>query len=252
MSAALMLHCGAREVVREELDAVPTPAPSRTWFPLPHGKVLDTAMTTLGSAGFEVERSRLSVSPDGARFFGTLDLKTPLVEGVNLAVGIRNSNDKSLPISFCAGSRVFVCDNLAFRSEMVVIRKHTRFGESRFNEAICKAVQSLNQYREVETQRIRHFQQSEVSEDVADALMLRAFERQIVTQHQLPKIIAEWRKPSFEDFEARTMWSLFNCFTTILRDRQKSNPQHFAATTIRLHDFFAQHDSPSVFASTIA
>ena len=34
----LVLHCGAREVGREELDGVPTPAPTQTWFPVPHGQ----------------------------------------------------------------------------------------------------------------------------------------------------------------------------------------------------------------------
>ena len=59
---------------------------------------------------------------------------------------------------FCAGRRVFVCDNLAFHSEITVARKHTRNGETRFSEAICKAVQSLDQFREAEGARVERFQ----------------------------------------------------------------------------------------------
>ena len=69
---------------------------------------------------------------DGSRFFGTLDLASPLAERTSLCVGIRNSTDQSFPLGFVAGSRVFVCDNLAFRSELMVRRKHTLHGERDF------------------------------------------------------------------------------------------------------------------------
>lgn len=238
MSTSLVLHRGAREVNSKELAAVPTPQATATWFPIPHAQVLDTALSTLTQAGFHVNRSRFALSRDDARFFATLDLQTALATGVNLAVGIRNSIDRSLPIGFCAGHRTFVCDNLAFSSEIAVARKHTRFGAERFNEAICKAVQTLDAYRETEGARIKQFQHAELGDDAADALLLRAYEQDIVSTPLLPRVIKEWREPTFEEFQPRTAWSLMNAFTTVFADRQKSNPQQFAALTIRLHDFF--------------
>ena len=234
--STLILHQGAREVTRPELDTIAAPPATATWFPVSHSRVLDTAVRALAGAGFEVARTHLALARDNARFFGTLDLQTPLASGVNLAVGIRNSNDKSLPIAFCAGTRVLVCDNLAFSAEVVVARKHTRFGEARFSEAICRAVQSLHQYREAEAARVRRWQQTDLSPDAADALLLRAYERQVVTALMLPRVIREWRQPSFEEFQPRTLWSLFNAFTAVLAGRRKTNPQQFAGLTIRLHD----------------
>lgn len=222
------------------------------WFPIGHAQVLDTTVSTLAGAGFNVARTRLAVSADNARFFGTLDLETAVATGVHLAVGIRNSIDRSLPIACAAGSRVFVCDNLAFSSEIVVARKHTRFGAARFNEAICRAVQGLGQYREVEADRIRRFQQKELSDDAADALLLRAFEQRIISALTLPRVIAEWRAPSFEEFQPRTLWSLFNAVTTVLADRQQVNPQQFAATTIKLHEFFGAERAAAEIASSMA
>lgn len=236
----LVLHRGARQVSQEVLDAVPVPPATATWFPIAHGQVLSTTLDTLKQAGFDVARTQLGLSRDDARFFATVDLRTPVASGVTLSVGIRNSIDKSLPIGFCAGHRTFVCDNLAFSSEIVVVRKHTRFGETRFNEAICKAVQTLDVYRKAEGDRIIAFQKTEVSADVADALLLRAFEQGILSTATLPRVIKEWRAPSFEEFEDRTLWSFMNAFTTVLADRQKSNPQQFAALTIKLHDFLQQ------------
>ena len=109
---------------------------------------------SLHGAGFEIRRLRFAVARRDARMFATMDLETSLARGVSLAVGIRNSTDKSLPLGFCAGSRVFVCDNLAFRSELLVHRKHTRFGEERFQEEICEAVTALDQFRVAEAARI--------------------------------------------------------------------------------------------------
>lgn len=236
-TSTLILHRGARQVPRSELDAVVVPQPTATWFPIGHAQVLDATIQTLNNASFEVTRTSLALSRDDARFFATLDLLSPVAAGVNLAVGVRNSIDRSLPISFCAGSRVFVCDNLSFSSEIVVARKHTKFGEVRFNEAICQAVQSLNQYRELEAARIRRFQSTELSADEADALLLRAYEQQLVGAPALSRVIEEWRQPSYEEFQPRTLWSLFNSFTTVLGSRQRSSPQQFAALTIRLQDF---------------
>ncbi len=52
-------------------------------------------------------RPATAVTPDDARFFGTLQLQAEILPGVGMAVGIRNSADKSMPIGFCCGQSVF-------------------------------------------------------------------------------------------------------------------------------------------------
>lgn len=240
VSSALILHRGARLVEREELDRIAAPPATETWFPIRHSHVLDTTMETLHQAGFEVAGTKLALARDNHRFFGVLDLKSPLVCGVTLAVGVRNSTDKSFPLGFCAGSKVFVCDNLAFRSELLVRRKHTRFGQERFEEAIGQAVQSLNQFKDAEAERIRRFQQFVLSDTRAESMMLQSFERGIVSHRVLPQIIREWRTPSFDEFSPRTVWSLLNAFTTALSDRLLSNPQEYASLTIRLQNLLSK------------
>ena len=143
-TSTLMNHRGAREVLRDELAAIEAPPPTKTWYPIAHRAVLDSVWSTLEGAGFQIRQSRLSLAHGDARFFGTLDLATPISDGVSLAVGIRNSTDQSFPIGFCCGQRVFVCDNLAFTSEIVVSKKHTRFGQERYLEGLARAVGSLN------------------------------------------------------------------------------------------------------------
>ena len=252
MSASLITHCGARGVTREELDLIEAPAPTATWFPVRHSLVIDTVSKSLESAGFRAERTQFALSRGDARLFATMDLASPLAVGVNLAVGIRNSTDKSLPLGFVAGARVFVCDNMAFRSELLVSRKHTRFGATRFDEAICQATKSLVQFREVESQRIRRFQHLELSDVRADSVMLRAYENGVVSHRLLPRVIREWRRPSFSEFANRTAWSLLNAFTTALGGRLRTNPQQFAALTVRLQDLLDREFFPAETITAIA
>jgi hypothetical protein len=243
MSGSVLLnHCGARVVSREDLALVPVPPATKTWFPLGHASVLDTVEKTLGEAGFAIRRSQLSLSRSDCRFFGVLDLESTIATGVSLAVGIRNSVDKSLPIGFCAGTRVFCCDNLAFHSEIVVARKHTRFGSDRYSEALAKAVSGLTQFREAEAARIKRFQYTEIPDTVAESMMLRAYERDIISNRLLPRVIQEWRQPGLEDFQPRNLWSLFNCFTGVLGERQKGDPQKFARLTIALSDLITNFE----------
>jgi hypothetical protein len=94
----LVLHCGAKEVFsREELATVEAPPPTKTWFPIKHSDVLDAMLETVDQTGFAVEKMRLALSRQGAQFFGTLDLRSPIADGVNLAVGVRNSINQTNP-----------------------------------------------------------------------------------------------------------------------------------------------------------
>jgi hypothetical protein len=230
----LLNHCGARIVTPVELDTVKPPPPTQTWYPLAHAHVLGRVKTTLQDSGFTVEREKLALSRGDARFFGTLDLSTVVTPGITLAVGIRNSTDKSFPIGFCAGARVFVCDNLAFNSEVVVSRKHTRFGDQRFSEALSHAVQSLHQFREAEAARITRFRETDISDLHGDGLLLRLWERDILSHRLVPCALRQWREPEFPEFRPRNLWSLYNAATFALADRQKSNPTQFAHLTIAL------------------
>lgn len=234
MTTSLCLHRGGRVVEIDELNSVAAPPPEGRWFPISHGSVLAKVRETLTDAGYVIERQQLGLSADSARFFGVMDLSMPLVSGVQLAVGVRNSIDKSFPIGFCAGSRVFCCDNLAFRAELLVRKKHTRYGEMRFATAIGEAVVRLDQFKADESARVQLMQATEVPNEAADSLILRAFEKGIVSTPALPRVIREWREPQFADFRPRTLWSLFNAFTTALGERATTNPHSYAVQTMRL------------------
>jgi hypothetical protein len=238
MTATLMNHCGGHEVTLDELRLIHAPPATDTWFPIPHYEVFETVDRTLKAAGYEVKNQTFSISREGQRFFGVMDLSSSILDGITLAVGIRNSTDKSFPIGMCCGNRVFCCDNLAFTSEIIVSKKHTRFGQERYREGIAAAIASLGQYQTAQAQWIAGLRAWQPSREEADSLILRSYEEDVIGARLLPGVLQEWRKPSHDEFKDGSAWSLWNAFTTVLGLKEQSNPAKAALTTIKLQSLF--------------
>lgn len=234
----MILHCGIKSVTRTQLACVPCPEGTATWKPVPHFNVLELVYKMLEASGFRVHQEQLGLTRDQHRFFGTIDLRNELAPGVVLSVGIRNSTDRSLPLGFCAGNRVIVCDNLSFSSELMVKHKHSKNCELRFTEAITLAVFDLKQFQEAETRRIQLLQTSELGRHEAEAYMLTALELGILSARSLPVALKHYRKPQVAWGSRNSAWFLFNCIAKSLQPRAKSNPQAFALSTIQLVTLF--------------
>lgn len=92
--------------------------------PIPHFSVVDLVSHALGYYDHQVTEPHFGITPDGARFFGVLCPKSEYT-GYTDTVGLRNSHEKRFPVGMSFGSKVFVCDNLAFVGDHVIKRKHT-------------------------------------------------------------------------------------------------------------------------------
>src|SRR4051812_39768934 len=103
MTAQLVVHAGGRVATMDELRDCRAPEPVGRWHPVAHAKVLESVKETLYGAGYVVRAEKYALARRDARFFGVIDLETPLAAGVSLSVGVRNSVDKSFPLGFAAG-----------------------------------------------------------------------------------------------------------------------------------------------------
>lgn len=232
--SVLIRSNGAQLVTLEGLQEFKAPPPSGRWYPLSHHTVMTTVLSTLDDAGFRVSESQLAVSRGGDRFFGTLNLESQLTEGVILAVGVRNSVDQSFPIAFCAGNRVMVCENLAFHADLLVSRRHTKHGATRFSADIMEAVGNLDQFKKDETRRIEVMKTALLSNERAESLILRSLDKGIITSHEVMRVLREWREPEVRVTQDCSYWALLNAFTWAMKSRAESNPSKYAALTMRL------------------
>jgi hypothetical protein len=128
----------------------------------------------------------------------------------------------------------------------MVTRKHTRCGRVRFVEAIHDAAGRLDVFRETEQVRIAYMQHQHLTSRQADSLILRSYEQGLISHHTLPNVIKEWRKPSYEEFSDQTLWSLLNCYTTVLGDQARRQPQKYAHLTMKLQQFLTGDAEPQM------
>lgn len=218
MAGKLMLHTGGAVATVEQVNAVATPPADGEWQPIPHGELLGSIRETLTRGGLTIVKESHGLWRDGERYFGTLDVTNGhQASDYGLAVGIRNSHDKSFAAGLACGSRVFVCDNLAFSAEVVFSRKHTTHIRVDLARLVSSAIGQLGDLRVKQDIRIAAYKQLALTDGQAHDLLIQSVDRQVLPNQRIPDVLGEWRKPTFPDFAARTGWSLFNAFTLVMK-----------------------------------
>ena len=219
----LILHCGSASVEREQLALVPTPAATETWQPIGHFDLLTQVERALGGADLKIETQAHGLSRDGARYFGLLQISGRSIKAqkeYGYVVGVRNSHDKRFPAGICAGSSVFICDNLAFSSEENVTRKHTTFISRDLPFLTARVIGQLGQKWTNQETRFEAYKYAQLTEAKAHDLLIRALDCRAVTSQQIPHILKEWRTPRHPEFTkgGLTAWRFFNACTEIGKD----------------------------------
>ena len=115
--ASLMLHCGSGAADKKRLYGVKTPPSTETYMAVPFGTIRDMLVAAASARSLHVCDERWGLSRGDQRAFGVItfyDDEAPdslaADTTLGMAVGVRASHDRSLPIGFCAGGHLFVCD----------------------------------------------------------------------------------------------------------------------------------------------
>jgi hypothetical protein len=216
--STLLLHAGAAAVPLSQVEAVPTPAATKSWQPIAHIDVVRLVEQELQQQHLRIVSQEFALWRDGSRFFGLMELRN----GQNhddyaLVVGIRNSHDKSFPAGAVLGSRVFVCDNLAFSGEVKFARKHTTHILRDLPALVNAGVARLLTARAGQERRIEAYKGFQLSDMEAHDVMVRAAQISVAPITRLSDVIREWHTPQHPEFQPRTAWSLFNAFTEALK-----------------------------------
>lgn len=242
-NSSLHLHAGGKLVSMRDLLRVKTPEATKSWTPVPHDLVIDEVEETLDRAGLAVTDSAFGLYKEGARFFGLLGLGIKGGDGAyQVVVGVRNSHDKSFPIGLVVGSRVFVCDNLAFSSEIEVTRRHTRHVFDDFPRLIATAVGQIANSAERQEKRFAHYRQTELTDTQVHDLLIQSMDVDAIGPKLLPQVLKEWREPRHPEFKERTAWSLLNCYTEAYKSLNVANLPRKAMALQGLMDVYSRLD----------
>jgi Domain of unknown function (DUF932) len=227
---SLMLHAGAEVVTHDFLHQMPTPEATRTHVPIAHSGVVDMVKYSLGFYGHEIVAEDYGVTPDGMRFFGVLSLRSPYGEYTD-TVGLRNSHDKTFPIGISFGSRVFVCDNLAFSGDTVIKRKHTANAKRDLPGIVAEVVEPLAAKRAEQNAQFARYQATELSDPQVNHLIMQLYRAGAITVTKIADVLGNFENPPF-DWGGRTAWRLFNAVSYGLSGRVVENPR----ATTELHN----------------
>ena len=215
---ATLSHARSVLVGRQDLRDLPTPEPTATHFPIPHWRLVESLAETLHFRHLEIVAEEYAVSPDAMRFFGALTLNVE-ESGVRIALGLRNSHDKSFSLGLTVGRRVLVCDNLAlFGDYAPVVRKHTKKVE--IETILAVAVDQMQRNFEPMRRQIDFFKGCDLSDQRAKLIIYEAF---FAGAAGLPKHLGtvvhrHYFEPIYPEFEPRTLWSLENAFTSAVKE----------------------------------
>jgi len=218
-----MLHAGANPVSYDALRAVPVPIATETHVPVPHHEIVELMRFTLGFHQHEIAEEHHAITEDGARYFGVLCLRSPYGEYTDM-LGLRNSHDKSLPIGIAFGSRVFVCDNLAFSADHVIRRKHTVRAKRELPALLADIIQPLGQQRLAQNQRLLTYQSTALTDAQADHAIMSMYRKDVIGVQGIGHVLKAFDEPP-HDWGSRTAWRLFNAATFALAGKVAEKPQ---------------------------
>lgn len=218
-NSSLCLHAGGSSVTLEQVADIKTPEPDGIWHPIPHLMVYQRVREAMESLGMSISEEQHALAKDGQRWFALLSIRNGKSAGEDYGyvLGLRNSHDRSFTAGLACGSRVFICDNLAFSAEIVIARKHTTFIERDLPILAGNAVGRLASKWTDMDKRFEAYRGHEVSNERAHDLTIRALDLGAITTTQIPHVLQEWRNPTHNEFRecGKTAWRYFNAVTQV-------------------------------------
>ncbi len=212
----LLSHVDTDLVTRDQLRALPTPDATQTFRPVPHIELIEMLDLVLAENQIRIRQEQFAVRRDGSMLFGVLQLAYGESPDGSAALGLRTANNKTMAIQICAGLSVLVCDNLAFRGDMIALRrKHT--SGLLLREELTGAVLRFQDHFGRLAGEVTTLKERRLGDMEAKALIHDAFANGIMPLRFLTEVSAAYFEPQLPEFEPRTAWSLHNAFTGVAK-----------------------------------
>jgi hypothetical protein len=223
--AVLSAHSDTHLVTRDTLRALPAVVGTDTFKPIAHIELVETLESQLNQREIQIIAEQFSLSKDGMKMFGTLDLTLNGMEGMCASLGMRTANNRTMTLQMIAGARVFVCDNMAFSGDTILLRRRHTSGLNLIDEVALALNEYESHYRALKTD-IASLMGLNMADSVAETIIYDIFaKREIMPVRFLPVVHAVYFKefvtnpePKFAAFSARTAWSLLNAFTEVAKE----------------------------------
>jgi len=220
-----------------ELDVINVPAPQKTttYQPVSNLELITSLEAGIEAQSLTIVKKRYELSKTNQQMFGHFQIQTDDTD-YNLAIGFRNSYNKSLAVGITSGAQVLVCSNLAFGGDFIRMRKHTTNVLKELNDMVDGAVGSALIGYKRSIFDMENMKKVSVSKQLAAELIGRLYmEEKLVTNTQLSIIRNQYE--TNKDFNDGTLFGLYNNVTEALK---RSHPANRIKSQIEIHNFFTK------------
>ena len=243
----LMLHAGGYSASLADITNVETPKPTDTHQPISHRYLLDQVLEGLSYYGYDVaSQQHALMGRKGENYFGVITLNRTSESGdYTHVLGLRNSHNHRFSAQAVMGTRVFVCDNLAFNGTNAVMRfarKHTKFILRDFPRLCLDKLAELPGYFANTERQIDGWKATSLGDNPTDVrrnaadLCMTALTKGATNGRLLPRV---WQEFNREDgpgghtaLKGNNLWSLYNAFTEV--EKITDSPAESQRRTARL------------------
>lgn len=215
MTAQLIAHVNSDVVTREQLANIePTELPTPSFRPVKHLDLVETIERSVASLNMKIEHEQFAVRRDGQMLFGVMKISHIVQSEYVTSLGFRHANNRTMSIQMVAGASVFVCDNMCFRGDSIVLRQRHTHSFSLTGQ-ILDGLKRWKHETNVLVDEIERFRAIQLDDVRAKAFILDAFVQGIMPLRFMPDVVKEWKEPRHAEFAPRTLWSLNNAFTEV-------------------------------------
>lgn len=190
-----------------------TLAKTKSYTPIGHGELIDYVRERIDKLGLKIVNESYDHNKGCKQMFGQMAISNNDSD-MHMAIGFRNSIDKSLPVGFVAGTQIIVCKNLMLEGDVKQVRRHTSNIkldlDNKFN-IILEEIDGV--FQSIAHQNIK-MKETPISqkraEQVFGHIMMRR--QDMSTIQQTTQAIELFKNP-IHNFGNETVWGLCNAFT---------------------------------------
>ncbi len=231
----LMLHSpkfASKLTTIEALRTMPDPlALGPNHKPIPHAVLVDGLLNEVGRRGYDVINTQLALGHKGDALFGVINLKGGN-DQQSMALGFRNSVDRSMGIQGVAGATVFVCDNMALSGSVFAFKRKNTTGLD-FGAMVANGFDRFLTHAEAFEAQVLRLSGVSVSADKAKALIYDVFAARVLPVRLFDDVnrfyfdAADETVPEIASNRGN-VWGVHNAFTRAMKDL--SPVRQFGAT----------------------
>lgn len=223
MTSQLLTQCGSTHCKLEQLLTIPEPKKTKTYTPLNHYDFAVNILTIASDLlkGYRFDGDSYALSSDGQKMFGVITyrkINSQQNEELKVAIGLRNSHNKSMAAGLVLGSTVLVCDNLVFSGDIKVMRKHQGkdMHEDLHDQIVTAIYKSQHNFHQI-SHDVQLMKQKPMNQHKKYEYIGMLTGEGILSATQSSTAFKELWKPSHEEFQVDTLWAGYNCATEALK-----------------------------------